>query len=130
MSGPELTVAIPSGGLYPGAVTPRACLRLLLLAALLLAPLGRISVAQAAPPAAGMTMAHCGEMPAGHDRQAPAPDKERMAVDCLIACAAMAPPPAPLVTPPPAGVAPPATALISSLNGIQPEADPPPPRFS
>jgi len=115
-------------------MTPRACLRLLLLAAMLLAPLGRIGVAQAmaAPSATGMAMAHCAGMPApapGHHQKAPA-DGEKMAVDCMIACAAMAPPPASFVAPPPAAMAPPAMSVLASLSGIQPEADPPPPRFS
>ena len=113
----------------------RACLRLLLLAAMLLAPLGRIGIAQAmaTPSTAGVTMAHCAGMPvpmAAHHRQAPGPDSEKMAVDCMIACATMAPPPAPFITPPPAAETLPAISFLSSLSGIQPEADPPPPRFS
>jgi hypothetical protein len=116
-------------------MTLRACLRLLLLAAMLLAPLGRIGVAQAmaAPSATGIMMAHCAGMPApmpAHHRQAPGPDSEKMAVDCMIACATMAPPPAPFITPPPAETALPLVSFLSSLSGIQPEADPPPPRFS
>ena len=113
----------------------RACLRLLLLAAMLLAPLGRIGVAQAmaAPAATGMATAHCADMPApapGHHQKAPAPESERMGVDCMTACAAMTTAPAPFVMPPPAAVAPPAASFLASLSGIQPEADPPPPRFS
>lgn len=114
-------------------MTLRACLRLLLLAALLLAPLGRIGVAQAMAAPGGMTMAHCADMPApasGHHRQAPNRDEGKMAVDCMIACAAMATAPAPFVAPAPAAVALPIPSLSSSLTGIQPEADPPPPRFS
>jgi len=115
-------------------MTVRACLRLLLLAAMLLAPLGRVGVAQAlaAPAAAGMTMAHCAGMPAApaHHRKMPAPDGEKMAVDCMIACAAMAPAPAPFVVPPVAVVALPTTSFLQSLVGIHPEADPPPPRIS
>jgi len=134
MSGRKRTVAIQPGGVYPGAVTLRACLRLLLLAAMLLAPLGRIGVAQAmaAPSASTMTMAHCAEMSApaaGHHQQGPA-EREKMAVDCMIACAAMAPPPAPFVAPPPAATALPVVSFLASLSGTQPEADPPPPRFS
>jgi hypothetical protein len=114
-------------------VTLRACLRLLLLAAMLVAPLGRIGVAQAmTAPASGMAMAHCAEMPApatAHHQKAPA--GEKMAVDCMIACAAMAPPPPiPFVAPPTAATALPAVSIPSSLDGIHPEADPPPPRFS
>ena len=119
--------------LYRGAVTLRACLRLLLFAALLLAPLGRIGVAQAAASPAGMNMAHCAEMPApaaSHHPKAPGSDHERMAVDCMIACAAMAPPPSPLVAPPAPAVALPASSVLTSLSGINPAADPPPPRIS
>jgi hypothetical protein len=135
MSGRKRAVAFPAADAYPGMVTVRACLRLLLFAALLLAPLGRIGIAQAmaAPSATGMTMAHCAGMPApapGHHQKAPGPQGERMAVDCMIACAAMTTAPAPCVTPPPAAVALPTVAIQSSLSGIQPEADPPPPRFS
>ena len=113
----------------------RACLRLLLFAALLLAPLGRIGVAQAmaAPSAAGMNMAHCAGMPApaaGHEQKAPGPDGERMAVDCMIACAAMTPAPASFEMPAPMVGALPIATLLPSLTGIWPEADPPPPRVS
>jgi hypothetical protein len=112
----------------------RACLRLLLLAAMLLAPLGRIGVAQAmaAPATTGMAMVHCAEMSApapGHHQKAPAPDNERMGIDCMTACAAMTTAPAPFVMPPPAAMAPPALSVLASLSGIQPEADTPPTRF-
>ena len=119
-------------------MTLRACLRLLLFAALLLAPVGRIGVARAmaAPDSAAMT--HCAGMPAaaaGHhagmpQKKAPSHDGERMAVDCMTACAAMAPAPAPFVAPPPATTTLPAIPVLFSLTGIRPEADPPPPRFS
>jgi len=135
MSGRKRTVAIPSGGAYPDAMTLRAYLRLLLLAAMFLAPIGRIGIAQAmaAPSATGMAKVHCAEMPApapGHHQNAPMPDEERMGVDCMTACAAMTTAPAPFVMPPPAAVAPPAMSVLASLIGIRPEADPPPPRFS
>ena len=121
--------------LYPGAMTLRACVRLLLLAALMLAPLGRLGVAQAmaATPAAGMAIAHCADMPApasGHHQKMPAPDGERAMVNCMAACAAMAPPPALVVAPPPPAAALPVLSFLASLSGIQPEADPPPPRIS
>ena len=121
-------------------MTPRACLRLLLLAALLLAPLGRIGIAQAmaAPAGAGPMAGHCAEMPAaapahhgsGHHQKAPDRDGEAMAVDCMIACAAMAVAPDPFVAPPPGAVAVPSLSFLPGLTGIRPEADPPPPRFS
>ena len=119
-------------------MTLRACLRLLLFAALLLAPVGRIGLAQAMAAPAGAAMAHCAGMPAAapahHSgmpaQKAPGRDGERMAVDCMTACAAMAPAPAPFVAPPPAATTLPAIPVLFSLTGIRPEADPPPPRFS
>ena len=118
----------------------RACLRLLLLAALLLAPVGRIGIAQAMamPGQAGAAVAHCAGMPAAapthragdHHRQAPAQDNERMAVDCMIACAAMTTAPAPFVVPPAPAATLPGAPVLTSLTGIHPEADPPPPRRS
>ena len=116
----------------------RACLRLLLLAAMLLAPIGRLGIAQAmaAPGATGGAMAgHCADMPAapapsGHHQKSPERSGEGMAVDCMTACAAMVAVPAPFFAPPPAVVAILSLPLLSSLTGIQPEADPPPPRFS
>ncbi len=120
-------------------MTLRACLRLLLLAAMLLAPLGRIGIAQAMarPAAAGVMAGHCAEMPAGapvhhpgsHHQKAPAGNGEGMAVDCMIACAAMAAAPEPFVAPP-AAAALPILSFVPGLTGIRPEADPPPPRFS
>jgi hypothetical protein len=118
----------------------RACLRLLLLAALLLAPLGRIGMAQAmAMPASGAAMpGHCAGMPAAapahrqgaHHSNTPQKPDERMAVDCMIACAAMAPAPAPIMAPPPVAAFVPGAILLTSLSGIRPEAEPPPPRRS
>ena len=116
----------------------RPLLRLLLLAAMLLAPLGRIGIAQAmaAPQGAPAAMAgHCADMPApaphqrGHHRHAPQGD-ERKAVDCMIACAAMAAGPAPFVAPAPPAAVMPGTITLSSPAGIRPEAEPPPPRRS
>ena len=122
-------------------MTARPFLRLLLLAAMLLAPLGRIGIAQAmaAPAGAPAAMAgHCADMPAvstadqpaGHHQQGPQQDDERMAVDCMIACAAMTSTPAAFFAPPPALSVMPGTFLPVSLTGIRPEAEPPPPRHS
>lgn len=70
-----------------------------------------------------MVMAgHCEEMP-GHDNSAPG-----KAIDCMIACAAMASSEAPfLVVPVPMPAEHAALPFFSSA-GIQPEAEPPPPR--
>jgi hypothetical protein len=105
-------------------VSSRRLVQLLVLIALSVAPFGRIGAAQAMAGPMAMTMPiHCGGQPL------PDGDKgHRMAVDCLIACAAMAPAPAPFVLP-----APPLSAIAfgpvrSFHSGIRPEADPPPPR--
>ena len=111
-------------------------LRLLLLAAMLLAPVGRIGIAQAmaAPAGAPAAMAgHCADAPAtpaGHHQQAPPQEDEQKAVDCMVACAAMASAPAPFVAPAPPAAAMPGALVLSSLTGLRPEAEPPPPRFS
>jgi hypothetical protein len=116
-------------------MTMRA-LRLLLLAVMLLAPVGRIGIAQAmAAPAEAKTAmdGHCADMPAsapGHHRQAPTQGDEGKAVDCMIACAALATAPALFVAPAPPAATMPGAPFLSSLTGLRPEADPPPPRFS
>jgi hypothetical protein len=102
----------------------RRLVQLLVLAALVLAPFGRLGLAQATPHHAPMAMnAHC----AGQ----PMPDQgksHRMAVDCMIACAAMAAAATPFMPPPPARRAVPSATPASLLAGIRPQADPPPPR--
>lgn len=117
-------------------MTARPLLRLLLLAAMLLAPVGRLGIAQAmaAPAAAPAAMAgHCADMPAAapaHHQNGSPKDHERMAVDCMVACAAMAPAPASFIAPAPLAEALPGALLLSSLTGILPEAELPPPRTS
>jgi len=108
-------------------------LRLLLLAVMLLAPMGRIGMAQAA---AG----HCADVPAaaaaahgGGDHQSqpqpvPQEEKSQVAIDCMIACAAMASAPAAFVAPPGEIIALPGVPRLTSLTGIRPEAETPPPR--
>ena len=102
----------------------RRLVQLFVLAALVLAPFGRLGMAQATPHHAPMAMnAHC----AGQ----PMPDQgksHKMAVDCMIACAAMAAAAAPFMPPPPLLRAAPSATPASLLAGIRPEADPPPPR--
>lgn len=102
-------------------------LRLLLLAALMLAPAGRTGMAQAAA-APAAAAGHCAGMP-GH---APAPaGHEGMAVDCTIACAALAAMPEPFVALAPVATnPPPVAACFPDPNGIGPEAELRPPRFS
>jgi hypothetical protein len=103
-------------------------LRLLLFAALLLAPLGRVGMAQAAGGAVPAASGHCSERPAPGS---PAPAHDGVIVDCAIACAAIAALPTPFAAPPPACVeTPPVAARLSDLVGILHDAELPPPRFS
>jgi hypothetical protein len=111
-------------------VTARRILHLLVLAGLVLAPFGRIGLAQAhalaMPHAAPATMpSHCSGEPA------PSPDQDKSdRIDCMTACAAIAAPVGPVFAPPPAcGMARVALAAFA-LAGIRPEAEPPPPRIS
>lgn len=98
----------------------------LVLLALLVAPFGRIGVAEAASSphhGAPMVMAgHCEEMPSQDDA------KPGKAIDCMIACAAIAPAAAPFVRAQEVTVDAPAPLPLFSFTGIQPEAEPPPPR--
>jgi hypothetical protein len=118
----------PRAALILRLVTRRRLVQLFVLLALVLAPFGRIGMAQAkaVPDHGAMMAAHC----AG--QLMPDPDKSHgMAVDCTIACAAMAPAAAaPFDAPAPAPTAMPEARAASHLAGIRPEADPPPPRFS
>ncbi len=108
----------------------RRLLPLLALLALLIAPFGRMGMAEATPtPNHGAPMAmagHCEDMPASAPGQ---PDKA--GIDCMIACAAIAPDAAPFVagTPPPAAAAPGALP-VAPFRGLHPTAEPPPPRLS
>lgn len=105
----------------------RRLVQIFVLAALLLAPFGRLGIARAMatphPPIA-MT-SHCAGQPL------PSQDRHhKMAVDCMIACAAMAHVPAALFVPPIAVETAVAASLLPRLAGIRPEADPPPPRHA
>jgi hypothetical protein len=103
-------------------------LRLLLFAALLLAPLGRIGMAEAAGGTAVAASGHCREGPAPGSR---APAHEGVMIDCAIACAAIAALPTSFAAPPPAcAETPPIAVRPSDLAGILPDAELPPPRFS
>ena len=103
----------------------------LVLLGLLVAPFGRMAAAEAMArphPAPAAMAGHCDEIPAPHhDKGDRSNDK---AIDCLSACAAMAALECP-VLPGLARVACPQVALISVLSaGLDPQADPPPPRLS
>lgn len=102
-------------------------LRLLLLLALMLAPLGRLGMAEASavPAASG----HCAEMPAQRGK---APQPDPVAIDCATACAAtLTALPAP-VTSIPLPVRTGTLRLLAHarLGGLHPDAELPPPRLS
>jgi hypothetical protein len=113
---------------YPEGVRFRRLLPFLVLLALVLAPFGRMGAAEA------KAMPH--RMPAAmaaHCSGQPMPDSDkgrRVSIDCMIACAAMAPAAAPILVPPPAAEAAPVATLALLATGLRPEAEPPPPRFS
>lgn len=100
-----------------------------MLLTLVMAPFGRMGAAEATtmPHHAPMAMAgHCAGQPLpGQDH-----DKGAASIDCMIACAAMAPVAAPEVVPPPPAQAEPVAPRALILAGISPEAETPPPRVS
>jgi hypothetical protein len=105
-------------------VTARRILHLLVLAGLVLAPFGRLGLAHAHAAPAAMA-AHC----AGN--AAPISDRsESQAVNCMIACAAMAPVSAILPAPPAAARSQPVAMPLFLRAGLTPGAEPPPPRLS
>jgi hypothetical protein len=101
---------------------------LLTLLALLLAPAGRVAAMESAamPDHAAMTgQGHCSGM------ATPDPDHgDRLAIDCMIACAVMAPPTAPAFAVAASGEAAVETVPAPCFDGISFGADPPPPRMS
>ena len=109
-------------------MTLRRLLPLLTLLVLLAAPFGRMAAAEAMPTAhhgvAAATPGHC------HDVPPPAEDEPGRAIDCMLACAVMAPAEAPPAPRAPAAAAAPDRIALRDLPGISPEAEPPPPRRS
>ncbi len=116
----------------------RRLLPLLALLALMLAPFGRVGMAEAAMPAhdvaaqdlvpeglAAAMPSHCADMPAPAEHE-PAD----MAIDCMIACAVMTPPAAPALPVVAPVLAPPEAATPSAVVGITTESETPPPRHS
>ena len=77
-------------------------------------------------------MPHAGmhEAAAGHcdDASPPAGDEPGRAIDCMVACAVVAPAEAPSAPPAPGAAAAPDRLALRDLPGISPEAEPPPPR--
>lgn len=109
-------------------MTPSRLLSLLAMLALLFSPFGRMAAAEAMAAPAQHAMAA-----GGHCRDMPAPEEKRSAptaIDCAVACAVVAPPSAPDVALVPSVVQPQAGAFVATFSGVNPEADPPPPRLS
>ena len=115
-------------------VTLRRFLPLAILIALIAAPFARASAAGTMMPGHAMAMAgHCEEMMGaemtGKGMPAPQPGKADTAmIDCMIACAAIAVLGAPPVGASHATRTAPEPLSLPSLAGLDPGADPPPPR--
>ena len=104
----------------------RRLLPFLILFALLAAPFGRMAAAEA------MAMSHHAPA-AGHCSEMPAPDadkSDKAAIDCLMACAAMAPAEEARFDASVPAMDEPIASAASCFSGRHPEADPPPPRIS
>lgn len=116
-----------SGWTIWNIVSLRRLLLLLIPLALAIAPFGRMNMAEAKAMAHDMSSAM-----ATHCAGWPMPDGDndgRVAVDCMIACTAMAPAAMPFLAPPLAIEAVPLAMLPILTAGIRPEADPPPTPF-
>lgn len=119
---------VETGSANPCRVTLRRLLPLLNLLALVVSPFGRVAAAEA------MTVAHAPAAMTGHCADTPEPEQDRhpdkSSIDCLVACVAMAAAETIVLA-----VAIPAPQLrhVSvppGFSGLNPEAEPPPPRLS
>ena len=134
MSGGQ-TSTIASKGLRaygPGMAVLRL-IRILTLATLLLAPFGMLgNHAAAALPTAAASGHHMEGMAAGHcpDTGQPAKDRSSSSIDCMMACSALAGIEGELAEHPLPAAAPPEVIAPKAIHGLNPEADPPPPRFA
>ena len=102
---------------------------LLILLALVVAPIGRVAAAEAMAtahqPAAAMA-GHCQDMPA------PDPDERsgKASIDCRVACAAIATAEAYVFAGGSFAASPQDGVVLPGFAGLHPEAEPPPPRLS
>ena len=106
---------------------------LLVLVALLVAPFGRMAAAEAMPQSHGSHQSHGAPMQmAGHCNDMPRSDhgKAGKAIDCMIACATLAPAEGPTMPRCESHAMLPEPLQIFTTAGISPAMDPPPPRFS
>lgn len=111
-------------------------LRLLMLVALLIAPLGMLGGESiAAVPAAGQSASsgHCEEMAASPesvpDHQAPTKSADCL-LDCMVLCSGMPSMPVQLAEPMPHAPLPMAFPPSAPMGGLTPQAEPRPPRSS
>ena len=105
--------------------------RLLTLLALLLAPAGMLGshIAMAAPQAAGAAGGgHCAEE--GMSHEAPGGEKPKQSIDCFIACSCVPALGAQLAERTLVAELPASGAPNAMGSGLNPQADPPPPRIS
>lgn len=112
------------------AMRPLGLLRLLLLIALMLAPVGMVArhAAMAAPPAKAVDLsAHCADVAGGHDEMG-GDEVPGMSVDCMLACACIPPTGSPGLATKFLSQTPLALPTASLVSGHGPQADPPPPR--
>jgi hypothetical protein len=102
-------------------VTSRRFVQILLVVILVLSPFGRIGAAHGT-----LVAGHCAGAPAPHHGKA-----QQDGVDCMIACAAIAPTPAALDCAPPVLARAAHPARPDSFHaGLHLGADPPPPRLA
>jgi hypothetical protein len=107
-------------------------LRMLTLAALLLASFGMLgSHATAAVPTAAANGHHMEGMADGHcaDTGQPANDRPSSSIDCMMACSVLAGIGSELAEHPLPAATPPEAMVPKAIHGLNPEADPPPPRL-
>ena len=101
----------------------------LVLLALAVAPFGRLAAAEAMarPHQPAAAAGHCADMPADPDQ---GDSSHKAQIDCLSACAAMATAGSALLPAFAMAASPRNELLVSLYVGLDPEADPPPPRRS
>ncbi|HEY0324424.1 MAG TPA: hypothetical protein VGC46_00420 [Allosphingosinicella sp.] len=107
----------------------RPLLHLFALVAMLVAPLGMVDDHAAAAAPQASAGGHCADM-TGSRQQAPDDKAPGKSIDCMIACACVPSPGVQLAEPPLALAGPQPAMIVSRVGGINPAADPPPPRLS
>ncbi len=117
---------------YFRAMRLRALIRLFVVLTMLIAPIGMVGShsAMAAPQAPQASASgHCADMAGSHE-QAPVGKAPGKSIDCMIACACVPSPGVQLADPPLPVAAPEPAMFVALSTGLNPAADPPPPRIS